>query len=80
MNSTPATRGPRSPRPCPICGKPASARWRPFCSKRCADIDLGRWFGEAYRIPAEEEDTNNSAPEDGSDSAPEGGSEKNDGG
>ena len=42
----------RSARPCPICGKPASARWRPFCSKRCADIDLGRWFGEAYRIPA----------------------------
>jgi endogenous inhibitor of DNA gyrase (YacG/DUF329 family) len=26
-------------------------RFRPFCSRRCADIDLGRWFGEAYRIP-----------------------------
>jgi endogenous inhibitor of DNA gyrase (YacG/DUF329 family) len=47
-----------------MCGKPASARWRPFCSKRCADIDLGRWFGEAYRIPVEDEDTNESAPED----------------
>ena len=46
----------RSARPCPICGKPAVARYRPFCSKRCADIDLGRWFGEAYRIPAEEEE------------------------
>jgi uncharacterized protein len=46
----------RSPRPCPICGKPAVARYRPFCSKRCADVDLGRWFGEAYRIPADEED------------------------
>lgn len=65
MSSTPATPAPRSPRPCPICGKPASARWRPFCSKRCADIDLGRWFGEAYRIPAEEP----AEEEDGSASA-----------
>ncbi len=40
-------------RRCPICRRPADARWRPFCSKRCADIDLGRWLGEAYRIPAE---------------------------
>jgi hypothetical protein len=42
---------PRKPRPCPICGKPPTARDRPFCSPRCAEIDLGRWFGEAYRIP-----------------------------
>jgi endogenous inhibitor of DNA gyrase (YacG/DUF329 family) len=39
---------------CPICGKPVKLEFRPFCSKRCADIDLGRWLGEAYRIPAEE--------------------------
>jgi endogenous inhibitor of DNA gyrase (YacG/DUF329 family) len=38
---------------CPICGKPTVAAHRPFCCARCADIDLGRWFGEAYRIPAE---------------------------
>jgi endogenous inhibitor of DNA gyrase (YacG/DUF329 family) len=38
-------------RPCPICGKAAVDRYRPFCSKRCADRDLARWFGEAYRIP-----------------------------
>jgi endogenous inhibitor of DNA gyrase (YacG/DUF329 family) len=44
-------------RPCPICGKPAETRFRPFCSSRCADIDLGRWFTERYRIPA-------GAPED----------------
>jgi uncharacterized protein len=56
----------RSARPCPICGKPAMARYRPFCSKRCADVDLGRWFGEAYRIPAEEEDVT-SQPEGGPD-------------
>jgi endogenous inhibitor of DNA gyrase (YacG/DUF329 family) len=39
---------------CPNCGKPVKLETRPFCSKRCADIDLGRWLGEAYRIPAEE--------------------------
>ena len=37
--------------PCPICGKPASARTRPFCSPRCAQIDLGRWFSGSYRVP-----------------------------
>ena len=39
-------------RACAICGKPAVQRFKPFCSARCADIDLGRWLGEAYRIPA----------------------------
>jgi endogenous inhibitor of DNA gyrase (YacG/DUF329 family) len=34
-----------------ICGKPHDAKYRPFCSKRCADIDLGRWLNEDYRIP-----------------------------
>ena len=38
---------------CPICGKPAAPGKRPFCSDRCAEVDLGRWFGERYRIPAE---------------------------
>lgn len=42
-----------TPSPCPICGKPAAARWRPFCSKRCADVDLGRWLGGGYAIPGE---------------------------
>jgi endogenous inhibitor of DNA gyrase (YacG/DUF329 family) len=45
---------------CPICGKPAVTEVRPFCSKRCADIDLGRWFTEGYAVPAgppEEEDS-----------------------
>jgi endogenous inhibitor of DNA gyrase (YacG/DUF329 family) len=46
MSDTPAAR-------CPICGRPAAAATRPFCSARCADIDLGRWFGETYRLPAE---------------------------
>ena len=39
---------------CPICGKPLVPEFRPFCSKRCADIDLGRWLGGKYRIETEE--------------------------
>jgi endogenous inhibitor of DNA gyrase (YacG/DUF329 family) len=36
---------------CPICRKPAAPSTRPFCSPRCADIDLGRWLTEQYAIP-----------------------------
>jgi endogenous inhibitor of DNA gyrase (YacG/DUF329 family) len=36
---------------CPICGKPVAEAFKPFCSKRCADIDLGRWFKGGYAIP-----------------------------
>lgn len=39
---------------CAICGKEQVERFRPFCSKRCAQIDLGRWLGERYRIPTGE--------------------------
>ena len=43
---------------CPTCGEPAAAPGgrspRPFCSRRCADIDLGRWFQGRYAIPAVE--------------------------
>ena len=38
-------------RPCPICGKPGLVAYRPFCSKRCADVDLGRWLSGSYAIP-----------------------------
>lgn len=42
-------------RHCPMCKKqPSEDRFRPFCSKRCADLDLGRWLNGAYAIPAEE--------------------------
>ena len=37
---------------CPICKKPSEQRYRPFCSKRCADVDLGRWLTESYAVPA----------------------------
>ena len=42
---------------CPICGRPAEADVRPFCSARCADVDLGRWFTGAYRIAVPPEET-----------------------
>ena len=38
---------------CPICGKPAVHDHRPFCSKRCAEIDLGRWLKGGYAVPGE---------------------------
>lgn len=36
---------------CPTCGRPTEVKFRPFCSARCKDVDLGRWFTESYRIP-----------------------------
>lgn len=36
---------------CPICGKDTDQKYRPFCSRRCADVDLARWLNESYRIP-----------------------------
>ena len=40
---------------CPECGKETTQDYRPFCSKRCADIDLGRWFNESYTLPGDSE-------------------------
>jgi endogenous inhibitor of DNA gyrase (YacG/DUF329 family) len=40
--------------PCPICEKPTETAFRPFCSKRCADIDLAKWFSGSYAIPADD--------------------------
>jgi len=37
--------------PCPICGRPNTVDYRPFCSKRCADVDLGRWLTGSYAVP-----------------------------
>ncbi len=41
---------------CPICSKPAASDFRPFCSKRCADVDLQRWFSGRYAIPVADGD------------------------
>lgn len=46
------TAGPK----CPMCEKPAQIAFRPFCSKRCADLDLGKWFTGSYAIPGEPAD------------------------
>ncbi|UWQ90502.1 DNA gyrase inhibitor YacG [Aliisedimentitalea scapharcae] len=42
---------------CPVCSEETVQKYRPFCSRRCADIDLGKWLSEGYAIPSE-------APED----------------
>lgn len=39
---------------CPICGKPADDKVKPFCSARCRQVDLNRWLSETYRIPGAE--------------------------
>jgi uncharacterized protein len=52
-DTQPRRKSNRTPR-CPICGRPRVHEYRPFCSARCRDVDLGRWFGEAYRVPAAE--------------------------
>jgi endogenous inhibitor of DNA gyrase (YacG/DUF329 family) len=41
---------------CPICSKPADVAFKPFCSKRCADIDLNRWLSGVYAVPVKEVD------------------------
>lgn len=51
-------------KPCAVCGRPAAQQYRPFCSKRCADVDLNRWLGEQYRIPTDE-------PADGEEPPPD---------
>jgi len=48
-------------RPCPVCGKPSSQQFHPFCSSSCADIDLHRWLSGAYVIPGPDE------PEEGAE-------------
>lgn len=51
----PKSKSGRTPR-CPICGKPRVAEYRPFCSARCRNVDLNRWFNQVYTIPAVEPD------------------------
>ncbi|HUY68641.1 MAG TPA: DNA gyrase inhibitor YacG [Alphaproteobacteria bacterium] len=50
---------------CPTCRKPAADKYKPFCSARCADIDLGRWLGGKYRVESEEKP--DAAPEPDAD-------------
>jgi endogenous inhibitor of DNA gyrase (YacG/DUF329 family) len=50
----PVTKLPGSRRRCPVCSKPALGRHAPFCSPRCADIDLGRWLKGVYRVESDD--------------------------
>ena len=51
---------------CPTCGKPSEQAFRPFCSKRCRDVDLHRWLSGAYAIPVTEDtDEDGVLPETG---------------
>ena len=50
---------------CPICGKPAEAKFGLFCSRRCADVDLHRWLAGVYAIPVKDDtDEDGDKPED----------------
>jgi uncharacterized protein len=51
-------------KPCAVCGKPQVERFRPFCSRRCADIDLHRWLSGAYAVPCVEDDEGEVRPPD----------------
>lgn len=53
--------------PCPICDKPRSDKYRPFCSPRCADVDLQRWLAGTYVLP----DENSTCGGDGGDEEPD---------
>lgn len=39
---------------CPICAKDSDPKYRPFCSRRCADVDLGRWLNGSYAVPSQD--------------------------
>jgi endogenous inhibitor of DNA gyrase (YacG/DUF329 family) len=57
---------PRGKGRCPICTASSEVEFKPFCSRRCADVDLSRWLRGAYAIP----DHSTDADEDGDDARP----------
>jgi endogenous inhibitor of DNA gyrase (YacG/DUF329 family) len=42
--------------PCPICKRPSEEAFKPFCSKRCKDVDLHRWLTGIYAVPVKDDD------------------------
>jgi endogenous inhibitor of DNA gyrase (YacG/DUF329 family) len=63
---TEAKRAGAAPGRCPICSRPSQDDYRPFCSRRCADVDLSRWLRGSYAIagtPEREERDEVPAPE-----------------
>jgi endogenous inhibitor of DNA gyrase (YacG/DUF329 family) len=62
MNAVERTAG----KTCPICGKPVDQAFHPFCSRRCADIDLNRWLSGVYAVPVKaDEDEDGERPAEG---------------
>jgi uncharacterized protein len=59
------TPGPR--KICPICGKPTDEHYKPFCSRRCADVDLNRWLSGVYAIPVTEDEEEDERREENGD-------------
>jgi endogenous inhibitor of DNA gyrase (YacG/DUF329 family) len=59
-------------RPCPICKKPSTQAFHPFCSARCADIDLNRWLSGAYVIPARDTPEETDAEDGAASGLPQG--------
>ena len=53
------------PPPCAICGRPVEAQYRPFCSRRCSDVDLQRWLSGRYAVPAVEAEGEAEDPDEG---------------
>lgn len=49
-------------RRCPICGRPAEPGFKPFCSRRCSDVDLANWLGGRYAVPVPDEDAEEADP------------------
>ncbi len=55
---------------CPICEKETDKAYRPFCSRRCADVDLGRWLNGSYAVPSTDPDDIEQALEEAAKSEP----------
>jgi endogenous inhibitor of DNA gyrase (YacG/DUF329 family) len=57
------TAKPKKTPKCPQCGKPRELQYRPFCSSRCRDLDLGKWFKGAYAIPVKDDEYDDQDPQ-----------------
>jgi endogenous inhibitor of DNA gyrase (YacG/DUF329 family) len=54
MSNQTSSAAPRAAAGCPICGRPVEPKYKPFCSARCADVDLNRWLGGVYRVAVDD--------------------------
>jgi endogenous inhibitor of DNA gyrase (YacG/DUF329 family) len=55
---------PRTPK-CPTCGRPPQPATKPFCSKRCHEVDLSRWLHGVYRVPVTEDEDEDGTKDSG---------------